>query len=80
MTKRTVSFEEALKALEQTVEQLESGDLSLADSLAVFERGVASAHLCQQLLGEAENQVERLLRDRDGGFQTEPFETGGDDA
>ena len=45
-------FEAALEELEQVVEQLESGDLSLEDSLAAFEKGVGLVKLCNEKLTE----------------------------
>lgn len=55
-----LSFEEALLELEQTVSQLESGNLSLEASLALFERGRHLAAYCGRLLDEAQLRVERL--------------------
>ena len=51
-TKESVEkkFESALEELEQVVEQLESGELSLEDSLAAFEKGVSLVRLCNQKL------------------------------
>ena len=71
MTSKITSFEDALKSLERTVEKLESGDLSLEESLEVFEQGVASAGRCQQLLNSAANKVELLLKEKEGIFRTE---------
>lgn len=68
------SFEAALRALEEAVERLEGGDLSLEESLACFERGVKSATACRQLLQAVELRVEQLLKDRDGALTAEPFE------
>ena len=62
MTKKTKqsSFEDALNELEALVEQMESGDLSLDQSLAVFEKGVALTRQCQKALSEAELKVQTL--------------------
>lgn len=68
------SFEAALRALEEAVERLEGGELSLEESLACFERGVKNATVCRQLLHSVESRVEQLLRDRDGALATVPFE------
>jgi exodeoxyribonuclease VII small subunit len=57
MTKKDsqeLKFEEAIADLEQVVEQLESGDLSLEDSLAAFEKGVGLVRYCNQKLSEVE--------------------------
>ena len=58
-----LSFEEALLDLEQTVSQLESGNLSLEASLALFERGRRLAVHCGRLLDEAQLRVEQLTED-----------------
>ncbi|MBM4262009.1 MAG: exodeoxyribonuclease VII small subunit [Deltaproteobacteria bacterium] len=63
------SFEAALENLEQLVEQLESGDLPLEDSLAAFEKGVALVKYCNQKLGEVEKKIELLTKDKDGKLQ-----------
>ena len=67
-------FETALEELEQVVEQLESGDLSLEDSLAAFEKGVGLVKLCNQKLTEVEKKVELLVKDKEGKLQLKPFE------
>jgi len=59
-------FEQALAELEQLVEQLESGELSLEESLTQFERGVGLARECRESLQAAEQKVQILL-DQDGG-------------
>jgi exodeoxyribonuclease VII small subunit len=69
-----ISFEGALKALEEVVERLESGELSLEESLQCFEQGVQSAARCRKLLQEVETRVELLLKDQGGALTTEPFE------
>lgn len=56
-------FEEALAELEQIVERLETGDLTLEESLALFERGQKLARLCNQRLESATLRVEQLTED-----------------
>jgi exodeoxyribonuclease VII small subunit len=68
------SFEGALKALEEVVERLESGELSLEESLQCFEQGVQNAARCRKLLQEVETRVELLLKDQSGALTVEPFE------
>jgi exodeoxyribonuclease VII small subunit len=58
-----LSFEEALAELEQTVAQLESGNLTLEASLSLFERGQRLALHCGRLLDEAQLRVEQLTDD-----------------
>jgi exodeoxyribonuclease VII small subunit len=54
-------FEQALSELEQLVEQLEGGDLSLEESLERFERGVGLARECRESLEAAEQKVQMLV-------------------
>ncbi|MGH8544780.1 MAG: exodeoxyribonuclease VII small subunit [Gammaproteobacteria bacterium] len=62
-------FESALEELEQVVEQLESGELSLEDSLCAFERGVGLVRFCNQKLNEVEKKIEMLVQDKEGKLQ-----------
>ena len=75
MAKRTTGFqfEQALSELEAVVEHLESGELSLEESLKHFERGIALTRACQKSLAEAEQRV-RVLMDTDGRERLAPFE------
>lgn len=72
-------FERALDELEALVASMESGELSLEESLARFERGVQLTRACQKALAEAEQRV-KILLEREGGDELAPFEptTGGD--
>jgi len=63
------AFEEILNRLSTVVERLESGDMTLEDSLALFEEGVRLSRLGTVRLDEAERRVERLLSD-DGDTTT----------
>ncbi len=67
------SFEESLQKLERIVEQMEKGDLSLEESLRLFEEGVALSAACKRELDEAEGKVQMLIKQRDGSFKTELF-------
>ncbi|MBW7958079.1 MAG: exodeoxyribonuclease VII small subunit [Candidatus Promineofilum sp.] len=58
-----LTFEEALQQLEETVAQLESGNLTLEASLSLFERGQWLAAYCGQLLDQAQLRVEQLTED-----------------
>ncbi len=62
-------FESALEELEQIVEQLESGELSLEDSLSAFEKGVGLVRLCNQKLNQVEKKIEMLVRDKEGKLE-----------
>jgi len=68
-----LSFEQALQRLEEVVRELEGGDLSLEQALALFQEGVALARLCEAQLDRAEAQIEKLLEE-DGQILTVPLE------
>lgn len=55
-----MSFEEAMKALEQVVNQLERGEVPLDQSIALYERGAALKTRCAELLKAAEERVEKI--------------------
>lgn len=65
-------FEDNLSRLEEIVRKMESGDLSLEDSLKAFEEGIKLSRLCAKKLDEAERRVEVLLK-QEGELATEPF-------
>lgn len=67
------SFEEAMQELERIVEELESGELTLEQSLARYERGVQAARRCRQVLDDAEKKLQMLVSDEQGTLREEPF-------
>lgn len=60
------NFETQLAALEQIVRELERGELSLEESLRLFEDGVRLSRECQERLNKAERRIEILTRDDEG--------------
>jgi exodeoxyribonuclease VII small subunit len=68
------AFEEALGQLEETVAALESGELPLEAALAIFERGMRLAHVCQQVLDRAQLRVRHLLLAEEGELRAERFD------
>ena len=74
-------FEAALEELEKVVERLESGELSLEESLAAFENGVKLVNFCNQKLNDVEKKIELLVKDKEGKLQLKPLEqTAGENA
>ena len=70
--KNATLFEDSLKGLEEIVEQLEQGDISLQESLKSFEEGVKLTRVCQKSLQDAEQKVQILL-DKNGQQTLESF-------
>ena len=61
-----MSFEDALRELEQIVHTLEAGDVPLEDSIRIYERGAALKAHCEKKLKEAELKVEKIVLGPDG--------------
>jgi exodeoxyribonuclease VII small subunit len=68
-----LTFEQALKRLEEIVEALETEDLDLDKSLQFFEEGVYLSRHCNQQLQAAEKRIDILLTKADGTLEAEPF-------
>lgn len=68
-----LDFEAALSELEQLVDRMEKGELTLEDALKDFERGVELTRECQTALNNAEQKVQQLV-DENGQIQLIPFE------
>lgn len=68
-------FESALAELEALVTRMESGELTLEDSLEAFEKGIGLTRQCQQALTAAEQRVQ-LLMERNGQSDAQPFQSG----
>jgi exodeoxyribonuclease VII small subunit len=68
-------FEDSLHKLEIIVQQLELGELTLEDSVRLFEEGVRLSTACRQELDSAEGRIQQLIAKRDGTLRVEPFET-----
>jgi exodeoxyribonuclease VII small subunit len=73
-TDKLPDFEKALEELESLVEQLESGDLSLDQSLSQFKRGVELTRHCQGVLDKAQQTVHKLM-DTDDEETAVPFDS-----
>jgi len=68
-----VKFEQAMARLEMIVSELEKGDLSLDESLRIFEEGIKLSKTCLKMLDDAERKVEILIQDKDGKKRLRAF-------
>lgn len=75
-TEVNYNFEEALRRLEGIVDRLESGELSLEESLALFEEGMRLTQYCARQLEQARLRVSQLVIGPGGVIREEPFEAG----
>ena len=71
MAKKT--FEQAMKQLEQIVQDLESGDMPLEKAIKTFEEGVQLSKFCSQKLDETEKRITILMQNSDGKIAEVPF-------
>lgn len=71
--KKTQTFEEAIKRLEEIVAELEKGEVPLDKTLSLFEEGVRLSCFCREKLDEAEKRIDILLKEEGGILRREPF-------
>lgn len=62
-------FEEALKRLEQIVNNLERGDVALEDTVSMFQEGISLVKICKDKLQSAEKEIQKIAKDSEGEFQ-----------
>lgn len=68
-------FEDAMKRLEDIVEDLEGGELPLEDSLKTFEEGMKLLTFCSNKLDEVEKRVTVLVKESEGRYKKKEFDT-----
>jgi exodeoxyribonuclease VII small subunit len=71
-----LSFETALKELEDIVSRLEQGEVDLEDSIALYERGQALKVHCEKKLKAAEGRLEKIVQGPQGSSSSEPMDIG----
>ena len=72
--KKELKFEENIKELENIVNTLESGDVSLDEMLNLFEEGIKRTKECTKQLKEAEQKVTVLVKGLNGELEEQPFD------
>ena len=70
--KKKIDFEKSLGRLEELVDQMEQGDLSLEAMISHFEEGTSLVELCSEKLNKVEQKIEKLVK-KDGELKTVPF-------
>ncbi len=68
-----LSYEEAIGALEQIVSKLESGEISLDESMSLFKKGMALSQICAAKLTSIEKQITQLIEKPNGQIEEKPF-------
>jgi len=67
------SFESALKRLEDIVNSLEKGNVSLDEAITLFEEGIKTAKICKEKLEKAEGKIKELVKNSNGTFSLSDF-------
>jgi len=70
---KEISFEDSLKKLEEIVEELEKGKLSLDEALKLYEEGMEFSDKCMEKLNESKQRVEKITKEGNNKYHTEPF-------
>ena len=70
---KEMTFENALNELESIVSKLERGEVTLEESIAIYERGAKLKSHCEGKLKDAQLKVEKIVLDKDGKSETVPF-------
>ena len=70
---KELKFEDMMNRLEEIVDELETGEMPLEDSLKKYEEGVKLLRLCRKRLDETKRKVEMLVK-KGGKLTLEPFE------
>ena len=68
-----MEFEESLNKLEDIVKKLEKGEVSLEESLPLFEKGMEILSNLKDYLADAEVKIEKLIKDSEGKFKTDEY-------
>ena len=71
---KTIKFEEAMIKLEETVKLLESGSLTLDESIEKYEDALKYVKICNEILEKAEQKVKILTESADGSISDHPFD------
>ena len=77
MAEQKMNFEQSVQRLNEIVRHLETGDMPLDATLALFEEGTALVRSCGKMLDEAEQKVVKLKKGEDGQPVELPFEDSG---
>lgn len=70
-----IKFEEALKKLEKIINELESGELSLDESLKKYQEGIELARTCNQKLDSAKKKIDLLSKNKKGEFELKEIDS-----
>ncbi|MCF6465609.1 exodeoxyribonuclease VII small subunit [Clostridium sp. Cult2] len=73
MKNSKLTYEEAIKELEEIIEELEEENLSIKDSLEKFKRGIALYNYCNDMLKDIEGEIKILLKDENDNLEEEDF-------
>lgn len=70
---KEVSFEEAMSELDNIVQKLENNQLSLDESISMYQKGIELSNYCSKKLDQAERKITMLVQDKEGNISETPF-------
>lgn len=73
-----INFEESMKQLQEVVDKLEKGNLTLDESIEEFQKGIKLSKLCSKKLDDVEKKITVLVEEQNGEIKEEVFLTEGD--
>ena len=73
MKEKIETFESALKKLEEMVDKLEDGSITLDEALKTFESGIYWSRECKKFLKNAEKRIERIIKNENGEYDQKEF-------
>lgn len=76
---KKINFEDTMKELQDVVDKLEKGNLTLDDSLDEFQKGIRLSKLCSKKLDDIEKKITILVEKQNGEIEEQVFLTEGDD-
>jgi len=71
--KKSLSFEKAMEELEEIVNSMEKGDLTLEEALEAYQKGVVLSQHCAKILEEAEGRIASIMKEDDGNEEINPI-------
>lgn len=78
MKKENNSFELSLNELEEIIEKLEKGDLTLDESIEYFQKGIELSKYCSKELDAAQKKISILIEDKEGNLEKKELRQGGE--
>lgn len=77
---KDLSFEDAIKELEEITDKMEKGEIPLEESIKLYEKAKKLIRFCEDKLGNVEKRIKELKRDENGNFYLKDIEESGEES